>query len=425
LARHIFRAAAHLPVMTMPRTRLRFLFLNVGHTFDHLFMLLFATVVLALEDEFGGSYGELIALSIPGFIAFAAGTLPAGWLGDRWSRTGMMAIFFVGIGAASVLTGLARSRLEIAAGLTLIGLFASIYHPVGIAMVVEGRDKVGRLLGINGVFGNIGVASAALVAGWFTDLVSWRAAFIVPGVVALATGLAFIAYGRSFAGARPGSPRPGSPRPAAPAAAAPAVRWGSLHVRVFVVLGVATLLGGLIFNIATVALPKVLDERLGLMATSTREIGSIAALVYGVAALAQVVVGVLIDRFPIKPVFVLVVFAQVPVMVLAAGAHDASMVALSLLMLVLIFGEIPIHDTLVARYTVEAWRSRVYAVKYVFSFGVSALGVPLVATLHGTSGGFAWLFLMMAGFALIIGVAALSLPGARRLAAGSAPAGPL
>ncbi|MEE8248273.1 MAG: MFS transporter, partial [Alphaproteobacteria bacterium] len=312
----------------MSRSRIRFLFLNLGHTYDHLFMLLFATVVLALEDELGGSYGELLALSIPGFIAFAAGTLPAGWLGDRWSRTGMMALFFLGVGAASVLTGLARSRLEIAAGLTLIGLFASIYHPVGIAMVVEGRDKVGRLLGINGVFGNIGVAAAALVAGWLTDLVSWRAAFIVPGLVALATGLAyiaFIAYGRS--------PAPGRPVSARPRAAA---RRGPLYVRVFVVIGVATLFGGLIFNIATVALPKMLDERLIRMALSTREIGSLAALIYGAAALAQVVVGVLIDRFPIKPVFVLVVLAQVPVMVFAAGAHDGARVALSLLMLVLI-----------------------------------------------------------------------------------------
>ncbi len=400
----------------MSRTRLRFLFLNLGHTFDHLFMLLFATVVLALEDELGGSYSELLALSIPGFIAFAAGTLPAGWLGDRWSRTGMMALFFLGVGAASVLTGLARSRLEIAAGLTLIGLFASIYHPVGIAMVVEGRDKVGRLLGINGVFGNIGVAAAALVAGWLTDLVSWRAAFIVPGLVALATGLAYIAffgYGRS--------PAPARPVPAGPRAAP---RRGPQYVRVFVVIGVATLFGGLIFNVATVALPKMLDERLIRMASSTREIGSLAALIYGAAALAQVVVGVLIDRFPIKPVFVLLVFAQVPVMVLAAGAHDSAMVALSLVMLVLIFGEIPIHDTLVARYTVEAWRSRVYAVKYVLSFGVSALGVPLIATLHGTSGGFAWLLLAMAGFAVIIGIAALSLPGKQHPTPGSVPAGP-
>ncbi|MBT5037799.1 MAG: MFS transporter, partial [Rhodospirillaceae bacterium] len=123
--------------------RVGFGFLNIGHAYDHLFMLLFPTVVLGLEGTFERSYEELLALASPGFIAFAAGTLPAGWLGDRWSRSGMIAVFFIGIGASSILTGFASTPAEIAGGLTLIGIFASIYHPVGISMVVEGREKVG------------------------------------------------------------------------------------------------------------------------------------------------------------------------------------------------------------------------------------------------------------------------------------------
>ena len=140
--------------------RSRILFINVGHGLDHLFLLLYPTVVLTLEGVFGRSYGELLSLAVPGFIAFAAGTLPAGWLGDRWSRPAMLAIFFVGIGASAILTGFARTPFELAVGLTLIGLFASIYHPIGVAMLVEGREKVGKLLGINGVAGNLGLAAA-------------------------------------------------------------------------------------------------------------------------------------------------------------------------------------------------------------------------------------------------------------------------
>ena len=142
--------------------RTRYIFLNIGHAYDHLFMLLFPTVVLTLERQFEQSYSELLALAIPGFVAFAAGALPAGWLGDRWSRSGMMVIFFIGIGVASILTSCAQTQLEIAIGLFFIGLFASIYHPVGIPMVVQGQDKVGKLLGINGVWGNMGIAAAAL-----------------------------------------------------------------------------------------------------------------------------------------------------------------------------------------------------------------------------------------------------------------------
>ena len=191
----------------MSRNVLRLAFLNIGHAYDHLFMLLYATVVLALEDAFQMTYGELIALSFPGFVAFAVGALPAGWLGDRWDRTYLMAAFFLGIGGASILTGLAQSPWQIAVGLALIGLFASIYHPVGIAMVVEGRDKVGKVLGINGVFGNLGVAGAAIVAGLLTETLGWRAAFIIPGAIAAATGVAYIALvrGGKLDAARSGS----------------------------------------------------------------------------------------------------------------------------------------------------------------------------------------------------------------------------
>src|SRR3990170_6423917 len=109
------------------------LFLNIGHTLDHLFLLIYPTVVLAMSPEFGRSYSEMLPLALGGFIAFGAGSLPAGWLADRWSRRGMMIVFFIGIGAASIVTGLVQAPWQIAAALTLMGLFAAIYHPVGIA----------------------------------------------------------------------------------------------------------------------------------------------------------------------------------------------------------------------------------------------------------------------------------------------------
>jgi len=167
------------------------LYLNLGHTLDHLLMLIFPTVVLAMSEELGRGYAELLPLSLGGFIAFGACSLPAGWLADRWSRTGMMAAFFFGIGGASILTGFAAGPAQLAAGLTLIGVFAAIYHPVGIAMLVSNRENVGRVLGVNGVFGNVGVAFSALIAGALADLVGWRAAFIAPGAVAVALGAAF------------------------------------------------------------------------------------------------------------------------------------------------------------------------------------------------------------------------------------------
>ncbi|MGC2518833.1 MAG: MFS transporter, partial [Burkholderiales bacterium] len=167
------------------------LFLNLGHALDHLLMLIFPTVVLAMSAELGRGYAELLPLSLGGFICFGAFSIPAGWLADRWNRFGMMLVFFFGIGAAGILTGFAGGPAEIALGLTLIGVFAAIYHPVGIAMLVANQPNVGRTLGVNGVYGNAGVAFSALIAGALAENVGWRAAFIVPGVLALAAGVAF------------------------------------------------------------------------------------------------------------------------------------------------------------------------------------------------------------------------------------------
>ena len=179
----------------MSRDRLNFLFLNVGHFLDHLFMLIFATVAaLRLAEEWGMSYAALIPYATPGFVAFGICAIPAGWIADKWSREGMMIIFFIGIGASSIATALADSPIEIAAGLFAIGVFAAIYHPVGLAMVVHGRTKTGIPLAINGVFGNLGVAAAALLTGYLIDTGGWRNAFVLPGVVSIGLGAAYAAF---------------------------------------------------------------------------------------------------------------------------------------------------------------------------------------------------------------------------------------
>ncbi|MGH6944219.1 MAG: MFS transporter, partial [Geminicoccaceae bacterium] len=195
--------------MTHRATRPTTLFINVGHGFAHLLMLIFPTAVLAMEGMWGRGYAELLPLGFGGYLLFGIGSLPAGWLADRWSSAWVMVVFFLGSGAACVLTGLASGPWSLAAGLTLIGLFASIYHPVALAWLVGAGDRPGRALGMNGVYGAVGTACAALVAGVLADLIGWRAAFIVPGVVCLLTGALFTAgVARGRHGLRRASYRP-------------------------------------------------------------------------------------------------------------------------------------------------------------------------------------------------------------------------
>jgi MFS family permease len=385
----------------MSPTLTRFLFLNIGHFLTHLFMLLYPTVVLALEVEWRRPYAELIALALPGFIAYAAGAVPAGWLADRWSRKGVLAIFFIGIGLASILTGFARSPLEIAVGLAAIGLFASIYHPVGIAMVVEGRDKVGKALGLNGVWGNFGVAVAALVAGVLTDALGWRYAFFVPGAIAALLGVGFALVVKVDP----------APRRPAPAAAAPVPLGKRVPLGIFAVIVIGTLSMGLVFNAVTVSLPKLFEDGLAMLGGSVTNVGLLVSAAIAGAAFVQVGTGMLIDRFPVKPIWLAILALEIPLLVLAGWAAGAGLLVVAIPLVFVVIGEIPIQDALVARYSSAAWRSRVYAAKFVLAIGSSAAVVPLIALFHGSSGTLLGLYALLAGIAAICACAAACLPG--------------
>jgi MFS family permease len=393
----------------MDRRFISDVFLNIGHAFDHLFMLIFPAVIVVMARDpasalIVGSYGDALSLALGGFIAFGACSIPAGWLGDRWSRHGMMIIFFIGIGAASVITGFAQNAFQIAVALTAIGVFAAIYHPIGIATLVGGRKDLGRALGINGVAGNMGVAFAALVATGFADLVSWRAAFIIPGLLSIATGIAYAIWAPKLERSKGG--RPGAKSNiligdlASPA----------LFRRLFIILMAATIFGGLVFNATTISMPKVFEERLTDLTQTSYGIGILVAIVYVLAAMAQLIVGYLIDRHALRSIFIAIAVTQVPLLFLAGWLEGYAMFIVAIAMMFVIFGQIPINDAMVARYTDDAWRSRVYALRYVVSFGASACAVPLVAFIHDGAGGFESLFQVLAIFAFGTMLAAIAFP---------------
>lgn len=391
----------------MTRERLHFLYLNVGHFLDHFFMLVFATAAaLALSREWGMGYAALIPYATPGFVAFAVFAIPAGWLADRWSREGMMAIFFVGIGLASAAAALAQTPLQIGAALFAIGVFAAIYHPVGLALVVEGRQRTGVPLAVNGIFGNLGVAAAALITGFLIDQAGWRAAFVWPGLVSVAIGIGYAltfvrgARERAAAGGRKGG------------TGATLALDRAMLARVFAIIFFSTALGGLIFQSTTFSLPKVFDERLAGLAGSATEIGWYAFLVFAVAAVGQLIVGLLVDRYSLRAVFLAVALTQAALFALMPGLADWPALIVSLVFMLAVFGQIPINDVLIGRITHSAWRSRVYALRYIVSFSVTALSVPLIAWIYG-SWGFDRLFVLLAAAAALILLAVALLPSLR------------
>jgi MFS family permease len=382
----------------MPQARITNLFLNIGHGLDHLMMLVYATAVIGIANELNLTYNEMLPLATGAFVMFGLGSLPAGWLGDHWSRRGMMIVFFLGLGLSSIAVSFCSTPAQIVAVLTILGIFAAIYHPVGIAMLVQDARKIGITIGINGLAGNLGIAVAAILSGFLMQRYGWRSAFIAPGVLSIVTGIAFwlLVPKESMAAAKRPKKQVSLPR--------------SVVLRAFMVMTAVAICSSLIFNFTTNSMPKVFDERITGITKDPAVIGLFLGGVYALASLAQLLVGTLIDRFPLKSIILPVVILQVPLFALAASAQDWSMLVLSTGFMLLVFGQIPFGDSMIAQYFDDSMRSRVYAVRLTISFGASAVAINLIAAINAW-GGFQAVMLTLSVVAVGSFVAALFLPG--------------
>ena len=397
--------------------RLHFLFLNLGHFLDHLFMLIFSTVAaLVLVHEWGMGYSELIPYATPGFIAFAAFTIPAGWLADRYGRETLIALFFVGIGIASMLTSFATTPVQMAVGLFFIGVFASIYHPVGIALVLEGQSRTGMRVASNGVWGNLGVAIAALLTGALIDRVGWRMAFVIPGVVSVLLGLVYAlkiqkyspgVFAKELANEAEAKAADTDPRTNQESASKQTER--TLFVRVLAVILLTTACGGIVFQSTTFALPKVLLEKSGDLASSATTLGWLAFAIFAIGSVGQLIVGYLVDRGSAKRVFMGVAMLQVVFFALTVKATGIWVLLFAAGFMLAAFGQIPINDVLVGRVVGRAYRSRVLAIRYTITLTTMALSVPLIAFITAR-GGISALFVVLTVVALLITACTFALP---------------
>ena len=215
------------------------LLLNTGHALDHLFLLIFATAVSAIAADWGMLWQDLMPYTAGAFVMFGLGSLPAGRLGDLWGRRAMMIVFFLGLGLSGLLVALTRDAWSLAAALTLMGAFASIYHPVGIPMLVQRTTTPGFTIGLNGLAGNLGIAAAAALTGVLVTLFGWRVAFAVPGGIALLCGTLFAVL-------VPREDMPPARRPKRAVELPP-----SVMARVLLVMTLAAISGSLIFNFTT------------------------------------------------------------------------------------------------------------------------------------------------------------------------------
>ncbi|MCQ4160720.1 MFS transporter [Roseomonas sp. GC11] len=385
-----------------PATR-QIVFINAAHGLTHFCLLILATAVLGMVQQAGGlfgtEYGPILALGTAMFVLYGVGALPMGWLAARFGRRNLMLAFFLGTGGGMVLAGLAGSALALALALAVMGGFAAIYHPIGTAMLVEAAgDRVGRAVGLNGVFGNLGVALAPVATAFLAIVLGWRWAFLVPGLLCMALGLL---YAREPVVDMAAAARGAKPFPAIPRAV---VR------RAVVVLLAIAAASGLVFNAFTLLLPKLMEERLAGSPELLPVIGALAFLVTLCGGLTQFTVGRMIDRMTLKRVFLPMAMVQVPAMLALAWAPGWLVLPLAALLAASIFGQVTVNETMTARYIAPALRVKLYSVRFFVGFLGAAAASPVVGLLHEATGTLAATLVVLAGFGSITLLCALFFP---------------
>ena len=376
-------------------------FSNTGHALSHLFMMIYPTVVLALEVEFSQPYHVLISLMLAGNILFGAAALPAGYLGDKWGAINMMVVFFLGTGLSAILVGFANNEIQIVLSFALVGFFGSIYHPVGIAWIARTINNRGKALGINGVFGSAGMGIAPIMAGILTDLFSWRAAFIIPGIFCVAIGVILLVF--SFKGLiQEYEPEVERDIPESPE--------GDMKKGILLLLFTVACTG-LIYQATSFMLPKLIEMRLSdFLGDGLIGVGAMVSIIYFLSGGMQLLGGWMADRFQLKRVYLICWVLQVPLLIIAGFLNTALIFPVLAMMVVANTIGSPAENSLFARYSPPQWRSTAFGVKFVLALGVAALAVPLVSWAHKLVGEFTWLLVALAIIAVVVAIVTLMLP---------------
>ena len=381
-------------------------FVNLAHVFTHYGLLILATAVLAMVVQegatFGALYGPVLALGTGMFVVYGLGSLPMGWIAERTGRPALLLAFFLGTGAGMAAAGFSTGPWSLAAAMFVMGAFSAIYHPIGTAMLVDAAGaRVGAAVGINGVFGNLGVALAPVATAAVAAAFGWRWAFLLPGLLCIAAGLLYWANGLTDVARAKAAGRP-----------FPEIPRAVVRRAVIVLLCIATT-SGFVFNGFTLLLPKLMEERLAGSPDLLPVVGALAFMVTLCGGLTQFTVGRLIDRNTLKRVFMPLALVQMPALLVLTQLSGWPVLVISALVCASVFGQVTVNETMTARYVAPALRAKLYSIRFSVGFLGAALASPVVAGLYEWFGGSGAVLAVLGIFATITLACALFFPDRR------------
>ena len=374
------------------------MYINIGHFLDHFMMLIFAKAAFDAGRHFGLSYDEIIIYGTLGLFLFGAAAPLAGWLADKYSRSLIIIIYPFGVSLGAFLCFLSSSPIMLGFSIGVIGFFAAIFHPVGIAMLIRDSNKVGVRLGVNGVWGNMGVAAAPVLTGFIILNSNWQLSFLVPSLICLIFGIAQL---RGFKEIDIKEEKTKQK-----------ISNGLVEGWKIVLLSLTmtTLAGGFIFGSLTFLIPRIFEVNLSGISVDIAITGLLAGIVYAIASLSQVGVGYLIDRYSPKIILGFVGIGQFLLIYLSSLYIDYALFFVMLMAMFFVFGQVPITDAILVRYVDDQWRARILSVKFLINLCAGASVLPLVSLFLGYGYTFSDLLTILSCLAIFVVISAYMLP---------------
>jgi MFS family permease len=386
---------------------------SLAHAVCHIGELVFAGVMLAVMVEFDLKPAEATTLALLGYVLMGAGALPVGFWADAWGPARVLLIYLLAMAFCAVAVALAPNLWLLFLALTGLGLAASIYHPAGLALISLGVKARGRAMGINGVAGSIGVATGPLLGMLAAAYGVWRLAYVIlAGLALVCAGMLYLACRISSQDETTLEELPPSLPPILQKATRlpqrPATTWPLLC------LFGAMLLGGLNYRCLVTALPPFLSvERTSGAALA--QAGGFVFFVLIAGGIGQFFGGFAADALGARRIYP-VLIGLLALCALLLGSLEAAPLALPVAcsLAVFLFAQQPVENSLLAEWTSARRRSISYGTKFALTFGVGALGAPLVGLVWEESGSVAPAFSVLALSATLM--ALLSLGVLRRRA---------
>ena len=344
------------------------------HFLSHFYMLIFPSLVIPLTKYFEMPIPEVLSLGFLMYLLFGLGALPMGIVTDLWNGRRMLTLYLVGLGAFSLLAGAARQPTFLVMSLTFIGIFASIYHPAGMGLISKGCKRRGYALGINGVFGNLGLGLAPIVTGITTYWFGWRTIYVVLGASVLLSSIILFLV----------------PIDETPVQTVASDTEGDKkqYLPYFALLCVCMMLAGFCFRGTSVVIPAYFEQAvpflndildnlsfIKLSGTKTLAATALTSFVYFFGMLGQMTGGRLADKVDLRLGYFSFHLIALPFMVLMTQFTNIPLLIFTMGYLFFALGMQPIENSLVARLTPERLRSTSYGFKFIFTFGVGSLSV--------------------------------------------------